>query len=167
MYQSICDFTSLAGKTLQKRLENQFQKQMDATDGEYVMWEDTAFSGVQLEPATCVKSQAILQFFAGCGCPFSMLRLGRSLAIRNSEHGPIVSDSLAIKYMLRGFEMVENNLYDERIKGRMISLMKSSEFKAACDLIVTYEKELGVRVICPEIKALIIKNISLRTQRLQ
>lgn len=63
--------------------------------------------------------------------------------------------------------MVDNNLYDERIKGRMISLMKSSEFKAACDLIVTYEKELGVRVICPEIKALIIKNISLRTQRLQ
>ena len=38
MYQSICDFTSLAGKTLQKRLENQFQKQMDATDGEYVMY---------------------------------------------------------------------------------------------------------------------------------
>ena len=167
MFDSVCNFMALAGKETGEKLEDEFQYQMDLTDGEYVFWEAESFDGVQLEPALTAEAQAILQFFSSCACPISMLRLGRSLSERNSEHGPIVSDSLALKHLLKGFEIIDNNLYDEKIKAGMLLIVEGREFRAACELTISYEKELHRKLICPEIKQLITRYIDVRSKHLQ
>jgi hypothetical protein len=155
MFHAICNFISLAGYEFEQQLDEEFQYQMDLTDGEYVFWQDTYFRGHQIEPAKDAKAQAILQFFANINCPFSMLRLGRSLSPRNHEHGPITSDEMAFKYLLVGMEIVTNNLYDPKCKVGMQFLMAEMEFRLACELLLSYENELVNRCICPEISALV------------
>ncbi|MDF2177931.1 hypothetical protein P2G88_06675 [Aliiglaciecola sp. CAU 1673] len=154
MHSDICDFTALAGKTLLKQLDREFQYQMELTDGNWVLWYDTHFKGHCLEPATDVKAQAILQFFGSCACPFSMLRLGRSLSPRNNQHGPIQSNMMAIRYLLSGFECIANNLFDYKISTGMRAFMTQLEFRLAGELLMTYQKELATMQICPEILAL-------------
>ena len=167
MYQSICNFMALAGEVLTQKLENEFQYRMNLSDGEYLFWERKVFENVTLEPALTAEAQAILQYFSSCACPFSMLRLGRSLSERNVEHGPIISDSLALQYLLKGLEVVDNNLYDDRIKVGMFMLIESPEFKAACDLIISYERDIEGSIICPEIRNLIYGQVIFRSKRLQ
>lgn len=160
MFHVICNFIPLAGQEFEQRLDEEFQYQMDLTDGEYVFWQDTHFQGHQIEPALDGTAQAILQFFANISCPFSMLRLGRSLSPRNHAHGPITSDDMAVKYLLAGMEAIDNNLYDPQCKEGMLFLIAQTEFRLACELLLSYENELAQNNICPEILRLItVKSI--------
>ncbi|WP_278403860.1 hypothetical protein [Pseudoalteromonas ruthenica] len=155
MFEVICDFTALAGAHVSEELDKEFQYQMNLTDGEWLFWQESQFLGHSLAPVKDATGQAILQYFAHCACPFSMLRLGRSLSERSEEHGPVTSDIMAIKYLLGGLEVVQNNLYDHRVREGMELLISSLEFRLACELLITYDTELNKRVICPEIMALI------------
>ena len=83
------------------------------------------------------------------------------------SHGPIVSDSLALKHLLKGFEIIDNNLYCEKLQTAMLLLINSDEFRMACELTLSFEKELGQRVICPEVERLIRHNTAIRKRRLQ
>jgi len=167
MFNNLCDFTALVGEPLLTDLNKEFQYQMMITDGEYFFWEDQTFIGVPLEPALTAEAQAVLQYFSHCACPISMLRLGRSLAKRNIEHGPIISDHLALEYLLKGFEIIDNSLYDPMIKAGMLFIMNKPEFKAACALTLSYEMELNQRILCPEIRALIERGINLSSSKVQ
>lgn len=155
MDQNICDFTALAGDRIQQALEDEFQYQMNLTDGTYVFWLDKVFLGHQIEPAIDATSQAILQYFADLYCPFSMLRLGRSLSKLNHEHGPIVSDHMSVRYLLSGIEQLENSLHDPKVSMGIKSYLHSLEFRLACELLVSYKKEIDDGTLCPSIKALI------------
>ncbi|WP_438863295.1 hypothetical protein [Neptunicella sp.] len=152
----ICDFTALVSKDIQKQLDTEFQYQMNLTDGEWVFWEDKYFQGHQVEPAIDATGQAILQFFTTCACPISMLRLGRSMSSRNSDHGPITSDSMAVKYLLTGMEFIANNLYDQKKAVGMRYYMDTLEFRFACELLLSYKNEMRSENICPEIIDLIM-----------
>ena len=155
MYQDICNFIALASDDIQKQLHEEFQYQMNLTDGEWVFWEDKSFREHTVEPATDATSQAILQYFTTCACPISMIRLGRSLSPRNAAHGPITSDLMALKYLLTGMEFIANNLYDPKIVLGMKYYMSTLEFRLACELLLSYEKEIKMENICPEIIHLI------------
>ena len=150
-----CNFEAIVSDTLKNLLDEEFQYQMELTDGTYVLWYDTHFRGHQVEPANDGESQAVLQYFASCGCPFSMLRLGRLLAKRNYQHGPIVSDVLAIKYLVTGLEQLNNSLFDMNVNKGIILYTNSAEFLLVCTLIATYEKELERLGIWQEIKQII------------
>lgn len=158
-----CKFEAIVSDDISQMLDEEFQYQMDLTDGTYVFWHDCHFKGHQVEPATDSNGQAILQFFAGCGCPFSMLRLGRSLSERNYQHGPIISHALAIKYLIKGFEQLSNSLHDNFVRDGVLLYMQSNEFLAACSLISTYESE--IQGLCPEIRELIETNVGLGNDR--
>ena len=56
------DFTELAGISTLEKLENEFQYQMDLSDGYYFFWHHTDFLGHGIYPAKDAKAQAILQF---------------------------------------------------------------------------------------------------------
>ncbi|GAA6186651.1 hypothetical protein [Aliiglaciecola sp. NS0011-25] len=99
-----CKFEGIVNDDISNMLDEEFQYQMELTDGTYVFWYEAHFKGHQIEPAVDGTSQAILQYFSHCGCPISMLRLGRSLSKRNYQHGPIISHALAVKYLVKGFE---------------------------------------------------------------
>lgn len=154
-------FEALVNDTMAKMLDEEFQYQMNLSDGCYVFWYDTHFQGYQVEPALDATAQAILQYFADCGCPFSMLRLGRSLAKRNIQHGPIISDPLALKYLVSGIEQLNNSLFDKNVRDGIILYIKSTEFLLVCNLIATYETELATLGIWSEIRRLIEDYIGL------
>lgn len=157
-----CKFEGIVSDDILKMLDEEFQYQMDLTDGTYVFWYDSHFNGHQVEPATDGTGQAILQYFSGCGCPISMLRLGRSLSKRNYQHGPIISHALAVKYLIKGLEQLNNSLFDENVRDGMLLYMQSKEFLVACSLISTYAEEINGLNLCPEIKGLIEGSVGLR-----
>ena len=167
MLTDVCNFEALAGPEIQKQLEEEFQYQMDLTDGEYVFWDQQSFKGHHLVPAKDAVSQAILQYFANRGCPISIIRLGCSLSHRNYEHGPIVSDDAAFRYLLQGLEQVSNSLYDHKISDLMKIYTHSQEFRAACELLISYEKQLMQKNLCNEIKEMILEHIIKRKDRTQ
>lgn len=145
------DFTSLAGEEILEALEREFQYQMNLSDGCYFFWHDESFLGWSLLPAIETESQAILQFLAECSCPISLHRLGCSLSPRNMEHGPITSDSLAVKYLLQGFETLANLNYDPKIK-RVLDLYRSTQdYRQACEMLATYWGDIEKNNICSEV----------------
>jgi len=148
-----CKFEGLVSDSISNMLDEEFQNQMNLTDGTYIFWYDSHFNGRQVEPAVDGTGQAILQFFANCGCPISLLRLGRSLSKRNYQHGPIISHTLSVKYLIKGFEQLNNSLFDKNVCDGMLLYMQSKEFLAACNLISTYASD--IQGLCPEIKKLI------------
>lgn len=150
------DFTALAGEALLDELEKEFQYQMDLSDGCYVFWNDEAFQGWRLSPATTAESQAILQFFADCACPISLHRLGCSLSPRNAEHGPIVSDHLAIKSLLQGFETLANWNYDPQISCVLEIYRATRDYRLASEILATYWEEIQTNNLCPEVVGTII-----------
>ncbi|MEM7360282.1 MAG: hypothetical protein AAF431_14390 [Pseudomonadota bacterium] len=150
--KAICvDFTALAGEALLDELEKEFQYQMDLSDGCYVFWNDEAFQGWRLSPATTSESQAILQFFADCACPISLHRLGCSLSPRNAEHGPITSNELAIRCLLQGFETIANWKYDPKIKSVLNVYRATNDYLLACDILATYWEDIQTNHLCPEV----------------
>ena len=151
MHKNICNFEALASPEMSKLLDEEFQRQMDLTDGEYLFWFDNEFEGHNVETPTNAIGQAILQFFANCSCPISRLRLGRSLSKRNYSHGPIVCETTAFQYLLSGAEQVVNNLYDDNVKEGFEFYISTLEFRLACELLMSYEIELLELAICPEI----------------
>ncbi|MGJ8680567.1 hypothetical protein [Paraglaciecola sp.] len=155
MLEINCNFTALAGDILLKKLDDEFQYQMSLTDGQWVFWQDPYFYGHNLEPATNVVAQAILQYFAGCACPFSMLRLARSLSPRNAHHGPITSDEMTVSYLLQGLEIIENNLHDPYVKTGFTLYISQLEFRLACELFTVYKKEFKSKLICPSVTSLV------------
>ncbi len=145
------DFTALAGDALLDELEKEFQYQMDLSDGCYVFWNEEDFQGWRLSPATTSESQAILQFFANCSCPISLHRLGCSLSPRNAEHGPIISNELAIKYLLQGFETLANWKYDPKISCVLDIYRATRDYRLASEILATYWEDIQTNHICPEV----------------
>lgn len=145
------DFTALAGEQLLDELEREFQYQMNLSDGCYVFLDKDKFQGWQLTPATTPEAQAILQFFAECYCPISLHRLGCSLSPRNAQHGPIVSDYLAIKCLLLGFETLTNWRYDPKISSVLNVYRATREYRLASEILATYWKDIQTDNICPEV----------------
>jgi hypothetical protein len=90
-----------------------------------------------------------------------MLRLGRSLAKRNIQHGPITSDPLALKYLVAGIELLNKSVFDKNVRDGIIMYSHSNEFSASCNLIATYETELTMFGIWPQIRRLIEDYIGL------
>ena len=161
-----CKFEDIVSKEISMLLDEEFQYQMNLTDATYVFWYDTYFKGHQVEPAIDGTGQAILQYFANIGCPISLLRLGRSLSKRNYSRGPITSHALAVKYLIKGFEQLNNSLFDKNVCDGMLLYMQSKEFLAACNLISTYEHEIKSINLCPEIKEVIRTVISFDSSEL-
>ncbi|MDM7861913.1 hypothetical protein QTP81_15020 [Alteromonas sp. ASW11-36] len=153
--RDICNFEALAGEKTLEALKNEFHYQMELTEGKYVFWLESKFMECNLDPATNAESQAILQFFANCACPFSSLRLARSMSKRNVEHGPIVSDEAALHYLLTGIEQLAAGLYDPKINSGILLYLRSNEFLLACQLLATYQNEFKGETLCPEVKVLI------------
>lgn len=165
MFESNCNFIRLAGAALMEKLEQEFQYQMDLTDGCYVFWLGNTFKGILLEPPINQQGQAILQFFASLGCPVSMLRLGRSLSTQNYESGPVLSDSLAVKYLLTGFESLENFLFNKDVQEGFASYIRTTEFRVTCELILSYEGVIDHPNLCPEIRKMIYGKLNEKGSR--
>lgn len=149
--QNNIDFTNLAGESLLDDLEKEFQYQMNLSDGCYFFWHNESFKGKSLSPALDAQSQAILQFFAECSCPISLHRLGCSLSPRNSEHGPITSNSLAIQYLLQGFETLANLRYDPKVQGLLNIYRSTRDYRLASELLTTYWENIHSSHVCPEV----------------
>ena len=150
------NFTALAGGALLDELEEEFQYQMDLSDGCYVFWNQEAFRGWRLSPAKTSESQAILQFFADCSCPISLHRLGCSLSPRNADHGPITSDDLAVKCLLQGFETLSNWKYDPKVSAVLDIYRATKDYRLASEILLTYWKDIRTNNLCPEVVDTII-----------
>lgn len=160
MLEDICDFIRIVDSRVKFALEEEFQYQMELSDGEWLILYERKFYGKQIEPAITSESQAILQFFAQCTCPISALRLGRSLSSRNSEHGPILSDDMAVTYLLRGMEWICKNAHHRDMKVGMGIYLLDNEFRKACELLAGYIKDMKEHSICPEILMLVVQTIT-------
>jgi hypothetical protein len=154
------DFTELAGISTLEKLENEFQYQMDLSDGCYFFWHHTEFLEHAIYPAKNAKAQAILQFLAHCACPISLLRLACSLSPRNFDHGPITSDEFTVHYMLYCFEVVSNCIHDPKIRDIINIYRKTTEFRSACELLITYQSDIISSNICPTVLTIIAESLS-------
>ena len=158
------DFTAIASTEILEQLEKECQYQLCLTDGCHVIWHATTFSDRELMPANNAESQAILQYFGRYACPFSLHRLGCSFSPRNTEHGPISSDGLAIHCLLKGFEVLSNWKHDFMVKDALGLYMSTQEYLQASQLIMTYWDEIETRNICPKVMDTILSINELSTK---
>lgn len=145
------DFTSLASEAVIEQLEAESQYQLIISDGCYVIWQEHHFLDISLTPAKEGEAQAVLQFFAKYGCPYSLHRLGCSLSLRSSEHGPIISEGLAIHCLLKGFETISSWKYDPVIRPALNTYVATEEYLLARQLLLTYWDDIDSKNLCPEI----------------
>lgn len=145
------DFTGLLTTDLQQACENEFQKQMHQSDGEIFVWSKDHFANTDLSIPS-PQAQAVLQFFANCGCPITGVKLAISLYPYTSNVWPIKSPYLSFRYLFSAVEIILNIRSDERMKGFINKFEQSVTFKQAMHIaqIMLSESTL-VSNICPEV----------------
>lgn len=145
------DFTGLLPVELQTTCEQEFQRQMNLTDGELFIWSNATFAKVDLSlPAP--SSQAVLQFFSSCGCPICGTRLAISLYPHSSGLWPIRSTELAFRYLFSSLETLLNIRTDARVKDIICDFESSDIFGQARRLAQNFIGECCKHHnICPEV----------------
>ncbi len=149
-----------------KRCEEEFQKRMTLSDGEYFwFFEDTL--GVISLIRPCARGQVALGYFARCGCPISCLRFGESLYLSDGCKWPVKDEAASIHYILKGLEILTNLQFDRYFKKTLKMYSCSLEFRRLmhlCDHIVS-NKALS-HSICPEIVLFVRNNVTSSSKRL-
>ena len=131
--------------------EEEFQRQMDESDGVFCMLSSSRFYGVNLlKPDT--RSQVILNFFANCSCPISMIRFAASMHPYNYPRWPVVSYELSQAYMMTGIEVIMNMQWDKRALSVIEPFQLTQEFASIINIANEIIKTIAVPTnICPEI----------------
>jgi hypothetical protein len=114
--------------SLSEKCDEEFQRQVKATDGEFFVYFDQEFEGISLiKPST--SAQIIAANFANSGCPVNGLRFGNSLLRFTDEKWPISAHTAGLRYILSSIEILLNLKLDNR-KISSIEVFESSvEFK--------------------------------------
>ncbi|WP_264436383.1 hypothetical protein [Shewanella baltica] len=145
------DFTGLLPTDIQQDCEREFLMQMHQTDGELFTWSKTHFSTINLNAPGPI-SQAVLQYFADCGCPICGIMLGISLYPITSEIWPIRSPSMSYKYLFNSIETILNIRTDNRIRGIIHQFEQSLTFKQAMHVASIFINDHSVVTnFCPEV----------------
>lgn len=145
------DFTGLLTADIQKDCENEFQTQMNKTEGEIFTWANSHFGRIDLNhpgPA----SQAVLQYFANCGCPISGVLLALSLYPYTPDIWPVRSEDMSFKYLFHSIEIILNIRTDKRINQLIYQFEQSIKFKQAMHIATIFIGERCISAnICPEV----------------
>ncbi|MGL4579735.1 MAG: hypothetical protein ACRCVP_12675 [Shewanella xiamenensis] len=145
------DFTSLLPTNIQQDCEREFLMQMNQSDGELFTWSKSHFSTINLNTPGPI-SQAVLQYFADCGCPISGIMLGISLYPHMSEGWPIRSPSMSFQYLFNSIETILNIRTDNRIRGIIHQFEQSLRFKQAMHVASIFINDHSVATnFCPEV----------------
>lgn len=149
------DFTGLLPDWMQTNCEQEFQRQMQLTDGELFVWYASEFQTINLSvPGTA--SQAILQYFSCCGCPISGIRLAISLYPSIGNSWPIRSADLSLRYLFDSLEILLNIRAEPRVKEIIYEFEKTDVFIQARHLAQVFiHDSRSQQNFCPEIVAYI------------
>jgi len=139
--------------------EEEFQRQMDKYDGELCMLSSGTFCDVNLIKPD-LKAQVILNFFANCSCPISMLRFAASMHPYNYPRWPLVSYELSQAYMMTGLEVIMNMRLDKRALSVIEPFQLTHEFASIINIANEIINTIAVPTnICPEIYTYVQKHM--------
>lgn len=145
------DFTGLLNNELQEVCEQEFQSQMHHSKGELFLFTKSSFSSIDLTIPNLI-SQAILQYFADCGCPLSGIRLAISLHPHEHELWPVRSVEMSFRYLFSSIECMLNIRNDKRAKPAIYSFEQTHAFKQGMQLAACFINERSISSnICPEL----------------
>jgi hypothetical protein len=115
-------------ESLTKKCDNEFQRQVSKSDGQFFVYFDQWFEGINIiEPS--IDAQVITASFANSGCPVNGLRFGISLLRFTDKKWPINSHAAGVRYILGSIEILLNLKRDIRVISAIQKFESSKEFK--------------------------------------
>lgn len=154
------DLSHLMDEQAQQLCVNEFQAQMNDTDGDWVVMPHSHFGGFNLYQPSNIEELAVLEFFADCHCPISMLRLGSALSTRTAETKLITSDDLAIRFLFFAVESLCGHKRNPKSPAAVRYFLQSKELLEHCLLVKSYIFDRHKQYVCPEIIHFVEERVS-------